>query len=53
MKQLLEGVKAMHALGVLHRDLKPANLLVSRDCQLRITDFGLSRYADAELARVE
>lgn len=42
--QLLLGIQAMHSLGVLHRDLKPGNLLVSRSCQLRITDFGLSRY---------
>jgi serine/threonine protein kinase len=43
-KQLLEGVKAMHSVGILHRDLKPGNLLVSRDCKLRITDFGLARF---------
>lgn len=43
MKQVLLGVQAMHKLGVLHRDLKPGNLLVTRDCQLRITDFGLAR----------
>ena len=46
MKQLLLGVQAMHKLGVLHRDLKPGNLLVTRDCQLRITDFGLARAWD-------
>jgi serine/threonine protein kinase len=28
------------------RDLKPGNLLVSKDCQLRITDFGLARFVD-------
>lgn len=43
-KQLLEGIKAMHSVGILHRDLKPGNLLVSRDCKLRITDFGLARF---------
>mmetsp|Transcript_14825 Transcript_14825/g.17665 ORF Transcript_14825/g.17665 Transcript_14825/m.17665 type:complete len:543 (-) Transcript_14825:38-1666(-) len=46
MKQLLLGVQAMHKCGVLHRDLKPGNLLVTRDCQLRITDFGLARAWD-------
>lgn len=45
--QLLEGVRAMHSVGVFHRDLKPGNLLVSKDCQLRITDFGLARFMDA------
>lgn len=44
IKQLLEGVSAMHRIGIFHRDLKPGNILVSRDCQLRITDFGLARY---------
>lgn len=44
VKQILEAVKAMHSVGVFHRDLKPGNILVSKDCQLRITDFGLARY---------
>ena len=44
MKQILEGLKAMHSLGIYHRDMKPANILVNQDCQLRITDFGLARY---------
>ena len=47
MKQLLEGLKAMHAVGICHRDIKPANLLVNQDCQLRITDFGLARFMNA------
>jgi serine/threonine protein kinase len=46
VKQMLEGIKAMHAIGVFHRDLKPGNTLVSKDCQLRITDFGLARFVD-------
>ena len=43
MNQIFRGVKAMHDSGVLHRDLKPGNILVGRDCQIRITDFGLAR----------
>lgn len=31
---------------ILDRDLKPGNILVAKDCQLRITDFGLARYMD-------
>ena len=41
--QLLCGVKYLHDNRIIHRDLKPGNLLVSRDCNLRITDFGLAR----------
>ena len=33
---------------LIDRDLKPGNLLVSKDCQLRITDFGLARFMDEE-----
>ena len=43
MKQILLGVNAMHKENVFHRDLKPGNILVGRDCQVRITDFGLAR----------
>lgn len=43
MWQLLKGVKFMHDHQIIHRDLKPGNLLVTRNCELRITDFGLAR----------
>lgn len=46
LKQIIEGIKAMHEVGVFHRDLKPGNILVSKDCQIRITDFGLARFMD-------
>jgi len=41
--QLLRGLKYLHSCNVLHRDLKPSNLLVNENCDLKITDFGLSR----------
>lgn len=41
--QLLRGVKAIHSAGAIHRDLKPSNILVSKSCDLKITDFGQSR----------
>lgn len=43
MKQLLQGLHYIHSHGVLHRDLKTANILVRRDLQLRIADWGLAR----------
>ena len=47
MLQLLRGTAVLHRNRIIHRDLKPANLLVNAQCQLRITDFGLSRQAPA------
>jgi serine/threonine protein kinase len=43
MFQLCCGVKYLHSHHIIHRDLKPGNILVSKDCRLRITDFGLAR----------
>ena len=49
--QLLRGLKAIHSAKVLHRDLKPSNLLVNKDCELRICDFGLARGVDFDPAQ--
>jgi len=44
--QILRGLKAVHSAKVLHRDLKPGNLLVNKNCDLKICDFGLARGVD-------
>lgn len=43
LKQLLEGLHHCHSNRVFHRDLKPHNLLISKEGQLQIADFGLAR----------
>ena len=33
----------IHEANIMHRDFKPANLLVGADCNVKVSDFGLSR----------
>ena len=41
--QLIAGTEHCHSRFLMHRDLKPQNLLINKDKQLKIADFGLAR----------
>ena len=42
-KQVCEGLNEAHRLGVVHRDLKPQNIMIDKDGNSRIMDFGIAR----------
>jgi len=42
-KQICEGLVEAHRLGVVHRDLKPQNIMIDKDGNTRIMDFGIAR----------
>merc|ERR1712151_27663 len=42
--QMLSGITYLHHYRMAHRDIKPENYMVGEDKQVKLIDFGLSRY---------
>ena len=46
--QICEGLTEAHRLGVVHRDLKPQNIMIDKQGNARIMDFGIARSLESE-----
>ena len=42
-RQICDGLSEAHRLGVVHRDLKPSNIMIDKQGNARIMDFGIAR----------
>ena len=42
MEQILNGIAYAHKNDVIHRDIKPHNILIDKDGNIKITDFGIA-----------
>ena len=48
IKQVCEGLAEAHRLGVVHRDLKPQNIMIDKEGNAKIMDFGIARSLKAK-----
>ncbi|CAH1903809.1 Non-specific serine/threonine protein kinase [Candidatus Nitrotoga sp. HW29] len=44
--QIMGGLSAIHALGIIHCDMKPDNVMIRRDGSLALADFGIAEHSD-------
>ncbi len=46
--QILKGLQHAHDKGIVHRDVKPQNIMVLGDGTIKVTDFGIARFARSD-----
>ncbi len=44
MRQIAAAIQRAHEAGFIHRDIKPENILLTRKGEVKVTDFGLTRF---------
>jgi serine/threonine protein kinase len=47
--QVLNALESMHRQGVIHQDIKPGNMLLTPKKQVKVGDFGVSRFTNTDI----
>ena len=50
MSSVFQGVKTLHDMGVVHRDIDPSNVMITRDGNIKLIDFGVSKVVSSNVA---
>lgn len=49
MEKLIRAIAHCHDCGISHRDIKPENILIDKNDEIKLIDFGLSKHLDRNI----